>query len=158
MRAAIGVRLDVRGFQGWKRSLAGDRATALVGIGDENAKRPLAEPRPDQGRTSEAREIELGCGKKICSRVRAPFNGFPERPSVRLIRGVRLEGNDVAGPARGHWNPFELIEEKRLREDTAADGEIAAVAGINPPIACDPAPHFRQRRCTIRLPEGLPRE
>jgi hypothetical protein len=43
MRTALGVRPDVRGIEDQERPLAGDGASALVGIGHQQAEQRLFE-------------------------------------------------------------------------------------------------------------------
>ena len=46
VRTELGVRPDVGGIQHGQRPLTDDGASALVGIGHQQARGPLAEPRP----------------------------------------------------------------------------------------------------------------
>ncbi len=138
--AAIAIGADMRGFERRKGSLPCDRATAIVGVSDKHPERSLPEAWPYELRLAEPR-LGFGHSGEVWP-IHPLVHRFPKRDPLRISGIVGLEGHDIRRPTWRDGNPVGLGEKERLRQDTAADLEIAPIARICPTVTRNAGAHL----------------
>ena len=167
MGAALGERIDVGGLQDLERVFTGNRAAALVCVGDEHLERALPQARLDQGRGAIAGfrgdRGAQGAGRQDQAilggrgqRVLQSHGGNDPVPQDAAVTGfgvIALADHDVAGKALRVGDPVGGRQEERIGQDRAADLVVGPGGTTQAPDAGD---HFREGPAAVAVAEGVP--
>lgn len=162
MGAAFVVGLDVGGLEGRQGMLFCYRASALIGVGNQNTESPLAKARLDGGFFAVTGSL-LFNAMSFPIQVMDPLvlpsalKILPDELASFLVELIArgLAPDDRRPPSRSR-EPQGFIKEEWLGQDDAPDLEILMRTVGDSPVSEEPLPHFREGAGAIPMLERLP--
>src|SRR5258708_23815791 len=151
--SAIAIGTDMGSLEGWQRPFLRYCAAQLIDGRDKHPECTLSEAGANELRLAKSRRLNVH--PRLLRLAEAFVHRFPQSQSLGVTRVVGLERHDVRRPVRRHRNPIALGEEG-LRQNTAADFEVAATAWFGATVASDAGAHLLRRAGTVGLSECFP--